>query len=369
MSDFNFDVGAELSQARGKKPGAAPAPQPERKPTNVPSRPPVSPPVGKKPTVAQGNAGTAAPRPTTRPVTPQPPPTTPTIPEPEGFGVTHERPSPSGGGGGKAKPQGRVDYVGWKEFQPLPGIFKFVGGERPVVLDDIDKGSVSGVPEQVLFHTQRVLKERFHGATVSFPWGTYMIDERNLVFSQKSTTVRYLLFDALRDDAGTHVQYAKQWFALHHPTGFDPDFDPRRHMKSAQDELDIYALLFVAHLDAPTGAVSAPVVDGHLDDKLDLLTMNMKNILERMANQERQVEAHFSRQQTLETVLLLDRLGLIKGGLPKDPGDLVRLLEVNRDLIRDTGDIIDGHVEAETDRQKRLAREARLKEHLRRQAP
>lgn len=366
MSDFNFDINAELDQARGKKPQVQPPQQPARKPTTAPSRPPEPPRVGRKPT--GGGA------PSTRP--PQAAPVQPPVqqaappaakPEPVGFGVEHSRPSPSGGSGTakKSAPQGRVDHAGWKAFQPLPGVFDFVGGERPIALADITRGSVSGVPEPLLYHIQKVLRERFTGATMAFPWGTYVIDERNLVFSQKSSTMRYLLFDAIRDDDGSHVQYAKQWFALHHPTGFDPDFDPRRHMKSAQDELDIYMLVHVAHLER--AATPAAVPDAHLDSKLDLLGMNMRNILERMSEQEQQLNEHLNRQQVLETVTLLDRMGLLKGGLPKDPGELVRLLEVNRDVIRDVGSVVDGHVQAEEDRKKRLAREERMRAHLKAQ--
>lgn len=276
----------------------------------------------------------------------------------EGFGVDYERPSPSGGGGGSAA-TASPDTVGWRAFKPLPGVFKQVGGARPVVLeDDIPRGNATGLPEPLVQFIQDGLKSRYTGAEVVFPWGTYRIDERNKVFTQKSTAARYLLFDALRDADGSHVQYAKQWFVLQHPTGFDKGFDPRRHLKASSDELDIYALLFVTHLDSEPSANEHAMASA---DKLDLLGMNIKHLMERFHAQERFLEERLNRTDVLETVIILDRMGLLKGGLPHDTGAFVRLLEANRDVIRDMTDIVDGHVQAEEERKRTLERDARMR--------
>lgn len=339
MSGFDFDFQAELNRTRAqekqdKTAEAKAAAKEEARRDDAPKAP------TSQKAVSSVAPGVAAPM-------------------PEGFGIEHERPSPSGSGGGGSPSTPATDAVGWRAFKPLPGVFRHVGGARPVVLEeDIPRGNATGLPEPLVQFIQDGLKQKYLGAEVVFPWGTYRIDERNKVFTQKSTAARYLLFDALRDAEGSHVQYAKQWFALQHPTGFDKGFDPKRHLKATSDELDIYALLFVTHLDAEPASNEHEMAAA---DKLDLLGMNMKHMMERLTSHERFLEERLNRTDVLETVIILDRMGLLAGGLPHDTGAFVRLLETNRDTIRDMADIVDGHVQSEEERKRALERDARMR--------
>lgn len=262
----------------------------------------------------------------------------------------------------------KTDFVGYKQFKTMPGIFEHVGGDRPVRLNpNIRKSQVSGIPEPMLCVTQKMLKEKYLGAVVDFPWGEYKVTEKNRVFTTKSSLLRYLLFDSLRDSEGTHVQYAKQWAVLQFPV-FDETFNPDNHSGSMTDELDIYALLFVAHTHSKSEANTEPIAQRNTEqdyqtaERLGMINMGMTRILDKLAEQERVINDHMARTQITQTVMLLDRMGLLKGGLPKDIGELVRLLEQNRDTLSETASVIDNHVTAEEERQKTLARQERMRQ-------
>lgn len=260
------------------------------------------------------------------------------------------------------------DLVGYKQFKTMEGIFEHVGGDRPVRLNpNIRKSQVSGIPEPMLGVTQKMLKEKYLGAVVDFPWGEYKVTEKNRVFTTKSSLLRYLLFDSLRDNEGTHVQYAKQWVVLQYPV-FDETFNPDNHSGSMTDELDIYALLFVAHTYSKSETITEPIAqrtteqDYQTAERLGMINMGMTRILDKLAEQERAINDHMARTQMTQTVMLLERMGLLKGGLPKDIGEFVRLLEQNRESLTETATAVDNHVTAEEERQKTLARQERMRQ-------
>jgi hypothetical protein len=266
-----------------------------------------------------------------------------------------------------AKKKGAAPPIDWKRFKTMTGIFEHVGGDRPVRLNpEIKPSQVSGLPEPMLGAVQKRLKENHMGAVVSFPWGEFEITEKNRVFTQKSSLIRYLLFDAFRDDAGTHIQYAKQWLVLQHPV-FDKGFNPDTHLKPTSDELDIYALLFVAHTaeafnDETSGSSpSRSEQDYQTAERLGMLNLGVGRVLDKLNEQEKLFRAYAERHAVMQTVILLDRMGLLVGGLPRDVGEFVRVLEENRDILAETDATVSGHIDAEKERQKRLVRQERLR--------
>lgn len=267
-----------------------------------------------------------------------------------------------------AEPSSTID---WKRFKTLPGIFEHVGGDRPVRLHpSIKKSQVSGIPEPMIGAVQKYLMEKHTGAVVGFPWGEYQITEKNRVFTTKSSLMRYLLFDSFRDASGTHVQYAKQWMVLQHPV-FDRGFNPDTHLGVASDELDIYALLFVSHTseeytEAPTQP-SNHEQDYQTAERLGMLNMSIGRVLDKMNEHEKMLREHAERSTLIETVILLDRMGLLVGGLPRDVGEFVRVLESNRDTISATNITVTDHMQAEKERQKTLMRQERMRQMQQRQ--
>lgn len=285
--------------------------------------------------------------------------------EPDGFDVKQSHQETPGNDNNKKK---KPDPINWKQFKTLPGIFEHVGGDRPVRLNQrIRKSQVSGIPEPFLGIIQEQLKERFIGAVVDFPWGSYQVTDKNRVFNANPSLMRYLLFDSLRDDKGTHVQYAKQWMVLQHPV-FDEGFNPDAHLGVTNDELDIYALLFIGHSaenqqedGQPIKASKESEHDHQTAERIGLLNMSMSRVLDKLSEQEEAFATYTERNTTLQTVMLLDRMGLLKGGLPKDVGDFVRILEESRGVLAETDDVITHHMEAEKERQKTLARQQRMR--------
>ena len=90
--------------------------------------------------------------------------------------------------------------------------------------------------------------------------------------------------------------------------------------------------------------------------------MGMSRVLDKLNEQAELLAEQNERQTMLQTVLLLDRLGLLKGGLPKDMGEFVRVLEQNRDAVVQTGVVVDNHVRAESERKQTLARQERMRQ-------
>lgn len=363
--DFNLDFEAELAGIRGPKEKSH-KPQ-KQQPKAQPQKPKKQP--------EQRRPEQRKPEPV-KPVTQAPP----EVPHPKhGQGASSkgaesapQTPSHSHGGEDVSSPapttvekKSATAPVDWKRFKTLSGMFEHVGGDRPVRLNpNIKKARVAGMPEPMILAVQKRLKEKHTGAVVAFPWGEYEITENNRVFTTKASLMRYLLFDALRDENGTHIQYAKQWMVLQHPV-FDKGFNPETHLGPASDELDIYTLLFVAHTAEEyreeQSGTSGSEQDYQTAERLGMLNMSMGRVLDKLNEQEQLINEHMERNQMTQTVLLLDRMGLLKGGLPRDVGEFVRVLEENRDSLSETGQIVDHHIDAEKARQKTLARQERMR--------
>lgn len=332
MAGFDFNIDNELAGMRRQTSASAPVKPPAAKP---------------------------APKAVPQDVREAPPAENPVLPEPEGFAVKQGHQEANSGGSDVRAP---ADLVNWKKFKTMPGVFEFVGGARPVLLKEhIKRSQVSGLPEPMMIAIQDALRERYKGAVVEFPWGSYQIDDRNRVFTAKSSLMRYLMFDAFRDASGTHVQYAKQWMVSHHLNVFDTNFRPDM-LKQASDELDIYALLLVSALtdaDMKPGALS----DGEhaVSDQLSMLNSNMNRLFERLTDQDDVFEKYAERSHTIQTVMLLDRMGLLRGGLPKDTAAFMRVLEQNRDELEGMSGRIDEHLTAEQERKRTMLREERLR--------
>lgn len=347
MSDFEFNAAAELTKIRG----ATPPPR---------SRPPRAPQTTPKPTKSGNNAST-----TKRPAppvvetehAPANPASTPRTVE-AGLEVkqSHQE-TPSGGSTPDDAP-----FVDYKAFKPLRGIFDRVPNdlERPVRLNPaIKKVSISGQLEPMFSHIQHKLAEKHIGVAIHFPWGDYEIDARNRVLTTNASLMRYLTFDAMRDGDASHVQYAKQMFALTHPGGFDKHFNVES-IRGGDDSLDVFVMLLADYLseDAPaTVPTQAPPVES---EQVALIERNVERVLEHLTAQAERQEAAAKRADLTETVLLLDRLGLLKGGLPKDVGQFVRTLEVNRDALVEMQETMASFIGAEDERERTLARERQL---------
>lgn len=340
MVGFDFDINRELNNIR-KKPGAGTSNPAETKPP-------------------EPEESAAAPQSVAVDVRPERAPREISEPEPEGFGIDQSHQESNAGS--SAKPRRVSDPVNWKAFKPLKGVFDFVGGDRPVVLrEPIRRSQVSGIPEPMILAIQDQLKEKYKGMVVDFPWGSYIIDDRSRVFTTKSSLMRYLLFDAFRDGHGLEVQYAKQWLVSHQPASFDVNFK-QDSLKPSNDELDIYALLLVARLSETTEKPEMPSgLDFQANDQLSLMNDNVTRLMEMVNNQSETLDAFAERNHTLQTVTLLDRMGLLKGGLPKDTGEFIRVLEQNRGAIETMSETVDEHITAEKERKRVLEREARMK--------
>lgn len=362
MSDFDFSIDQELDEIRGQEPKQKKQvlqkkkqQKPERKDSSSSSSPNSSTRVQqqmqRKPVDAANQSANS---------------TQTSEPEPEGFKVEQSHQEVMSGSAQTSKK--KVDPVNWKAFKTLPNIFEHVGGDRPVRLNpDIRKSQVSGLPEPMLGLVQAILKEKHNGAIVTFPWGDYEITEKNRVLTTKSSLVRYLLLDAFRDENGTHVQYAKQWLVLNHPV-FDEGFNPDTHLSPTSDELDIYALLYVSHQSNHYGnyessrKMTTSEADHQISERISMVNMGMSRLLDKITEQEKAFQAYTERSNVLETILLLDRMGLLKGGLPRDIGEFVRVLEQNREQLKQTDTIIDNHIHAEKQREKALLRDARIRQ-------
>lgn len=343
MTGFDFNVDSELAGIRKKSGSGASKPAATPTQSDAPKGPPTS--VPETPVELPGQEVKHE--------------------EPEGFGIDQSHQETNAGG--SPKPRKTSDLVNWKAFKTLRGVFEFVGGERPVILKEpIRRTQVSGIPEPLMLTIQDQLKEKYKGAIVDFPWGPHEIDDRNRVFTAKPTLLRYLLLDGLREGDGEQVQYAKQWLVSHQPAAFDTNFNPA-NLKPSSDELDIYALLLVAHLsDSGASTVQTSEGDYQTVDQLNLISTNVMRMLDKMNTQELAFEAFAERNDTLQTVVLLDRMGLLKGGLPKDIGAFVRVLEQNRGEVAMMSETVDAHIVAEKERQRTMAREERLKSYARR---
>jgi hypothetical protein len=361
--DFNMDIEAELAGIRGHK-DRTQRPEPPRKATK---------PEHSKREKAPEQA---KPAPKAQPEVPKPvhgggaaesgQPSGRTDPEDSALGHSHGGEDASSSGKATERKTGSASPVVWKRFKTMPGVFEHVGGDRPVRLNpNIKKSQVSGIPEPMLGAVQKLLKEKHAGAVVTFPWGEYEITEKNRVFTTKSSLIRYLMFDALRDADGTHVQYAKQWMVLQHPV-FDRGFNPETHLGPNNDELDIYTLLFVSHTSEeyaePSSSASGTELDYQTAERIGMLNMGMGRLLDKMNEQEKMFKAYAERNAVMQTVLLLDRMGLLAGGLPRDVGEFVRVLEENRDSLQQTDATVQTHIHAEKERKKTLARQDRMRQ-------
>lgn len=361
MSDYDFNIEAELAGIRGHKekpqrtepPRRTTKPEPAKREAE-PAK--VAPKVQPEAPKTEHGGGTA----------PNSTPTGRTDPEDSALGHSHGGEDASSSGKPSDRKTASSEPVDWKRFKTMPGIFEHVGGDRPVRLNPtIKKSQVSGIPEPMLGAVQKLLKEKHAGAVVTFPWGEYEITEKNRVFTTKSSLVRYLMFDALRDGAGTHVQYAKQWMVLQHPV-FDRGFNPETHLGPNNDELDIYALLFVSHTSEEYTESSQSAPGSELDyqtaERIGMLNMGMGRLLDKMNEQEKMFRAYAERNTVMQTVLLLDRMGLLAGGLPRDVGEFIRVLEENRDTLHQADATVQSHIHAEKERKKTLARQDRLRQ-------
>lgn len=379
MSSFDFDFGRQLENMRGS--GNSPAPdKPKEPPVNIPKsheESQISPVQGNNGSVASSQSSSALPPQPPVPVpAPEPITETPVPPENEttslplsdepGLEVQQAREDNQSGNDGLIQKM-NSHPIKWKQFKTLPGVFEHVGGDRPVVLNDnIKRLQVSGVPEPLVTLLQELLKKRHLGAVIDFPWGTYEIVATNKVFMTKSSLIRYLLLGALRDEAGTHVQYALQWLVLQYPNSFFSDFKPKRDMNPSSDELDVYALLAVAHSVDPERDVlgeSRVSYDREALDRLAMLNANMDRVLTKMTAQEQKMQENFERSEIVQSTMLLERLGMLDGALPRGIGEFVRMLEVNRDVIGQTTDAVDKHVEAEQERKKTMLRDERKQQY------
>lgn len=348
MSSFNFDADSELDKIRGVTPAPrqraprAAAPTPKVKPGGSDgAKRKVKPPV-----VAPEKTATSV---------------KPVAPKPEA-GLEVKQAQQESPGGGSSSSESDAPFVDYKQFKPLRGIFDRVANdlERPVRLNpSIRKVSISGQLEPMFGHIQNQLAEKHIGVSIHFPWGDYQVDARNRVLTTNASLMRYLTFDAMRDEQASHVQYAKQLFALTHPGGFDKHFNVAS-IRGGDDSLDVFVLLLADYLAEPVKPVEQVAQAPVESEQVSKIERNVERVLDKLNEQSQQLEAARKRAEMTDTVLLLDRLGLLKGGLPKDVGQFVRTLEVNRDAVVSMQDTMASFIDAEAERERTLARERNL---------
>lgn len=258
--------------------------------------------------------------------------------------------------------------VDWVSFMTIPKLFDRIGGDRPVqISSELKKSQVSGILDPLFSFIQGNLKGKFLGAEVNFPWGKYEVKEDNKVFTTKSTLIRYLMFDALRDHEDSHVQYARQWLVLNHTMVYSTLFKPDSHMPLNSDELDIYCILLIANSENniggrvnDTGRTVTSEFEHETEERLQMLNSNTMRILDRLRDQEQRLEEQALKSHTTQTVLLLDRMGLLKGGMPKDLNHFAYMLEQNRNILSSAEIEIDDYMEGEKKRQVSLDRQRRM---------
>lgn len=275
--------------------------------------------------------------------------------------------------------------------------------------------SVSNIPRGLISDIQRTLAHQFEGYTFYLNGRDgaqeVRITDTNRVFQTTRGLVYFLLFmsfrhthDLLHDlglgdvadtsslgTAHTHdtfghglglgVQYAKQWLVGHHPNVFQDTFDVQAIQQAQDMAFDVYAMVFAfsermtqSHAQQTTQASHGTVdpVGAGLYEAQDTLIRQqvesreetragmsqLASLLERTHLEQMAVlRANYvesERQTMLQTVLVLERMGLLKGGIPSDTQALLDLLEQNRDVIRTTDEAVSRHVEHERERARRL---------------
>lgn len=237
------------------------------------------------------------------------------------------------------------DHVYWK------GLFEknvaSDGSLRMRYVDDVKTTQVGGVPIPMIENMQDILKKRHIGKTFDLYHHSFEITDRNRVLTTRTGFLRYALIMAYRTDDGLHVQYAKQ---LAEATS-DILSPVKQATPSMMEARDVYLMVLADWLDTKkaTPVKEAEPTTKHMVEAIQSL--------ERMMNvQMEQQQLRAKRQDVMQTVVLLDRLGLLKGGVPKDVGDILRILEANQHLLQNTEEAVTRHIAAEEERQARIAR-------------
>lgn len=292
-------------------------------------------------------------------------------PEPEGLEVKVSNEERPGVDNSSQQSEKKVrPIINWKAFKEVDKLFEYIGGERPVGLfPNIKRSQVSGMPEPLITFLQSVLFTKYDGIIANLPYRrSYRVNRDNKVFRTKSSLMRYLMFYALNDiEDGLGTQLAKQWFALNTHYTDHVEFDYVEHMQPNSDEFDIYALLVVSDQVKRTmlkqNAINnVPINDVSVEEQLKMLNANNMRLLKKLNKQEELIIEQSRRNDMTQTLLLLDRMGLLKGSIPKNIDDLVSLLEQNRQVLSDTSFAIDNHIIAEDERQTTLLQQQRKDE-------
>ena len=108
--------------------------------------------------------------------------------------------------------------------------------------------------------------------------------------------------------------------------------------------------------------MSGSEMDYQTAERLGMLNMGMGRVLDKLNEQEELFRAYAERNAIMQTVMLLDRMGLLAGGLPKDVGAFVRILEENRATLAETDAAVSGHIHKEKERKKMLAKQERIRQ-------
>lgn len=257
--------------------------------------------------------------------------------------------------------------VNRNQFKEIPNLFTYVGGSQHVVMeDDYKKVQVTGLPEPLIRYHQNKLKEQLTGRLITFPWGDYEITPSNKVFTARTSYMRYNLFHSLRDTDATHVILAKQWLVSHHTMIYSEHYDLAMSYQVHNDELDIYAVIYAQYLDELKHYGVEPKVqnteaDSNISEMMDTLYIGLSSLRKLLQEHQEQIKGHTEQTNMIQTVLLLDRLGLLGGGLPSDMKDFTRVLELNRDKIHQANASMSNHIKAEKERLERLKRDRRLR--------
>lgn len=259
--------------------------------------------------------------------------------------------------------------IDWKTFVTVDNLFVYNGGDRPVnIVTDLKKSQVSGLLEPFFYLLQNMLFDRYQGLIAELPYKRkYRVDRNNKVFTVKSSLVRYLFFsalDELSDGEYLGLQLAKQWFALNTPMSDSPSFDYTVQSMTNGDDFDIYALLTVAaqvrkqkNKQTVISKNNSQMSRSDVSVLFEQVFTQLDRLSEQVDLQTIQTEVYQSHNGLSQTMLLLDRMGLLKGPIPKDVGDVIAMLEQNRDLLQQTINSFDQHVIDEKKRQDRLDRE------------
>lgn len=176
---------------------------------------------------------------------------------------------------------------------------------------DHPKSVAKNLSKDIIRQVADDLKDKHLHARVAIGENQFTIQETNVVFTSPTSLMRYLLLNGIQDE-NMALQLARQLFLEKHPDGEKGSFN---HKNVRTDERDVYALLLSTKGDPERDLV----------EKVEELTRTMDYIEEANELSNRKIFEQTTSMNDLingvniaTSALLLERLGLTEGSLPRD---------------------------------------------------